>query len=269
VRNFDRAARDAGVPDEQIAWSRYALCASIDDVVLNTPWGAESGWSQNSLINTFDRQVASGTGFFDLLRRLIDNPGIHLPVIELLYTCLALGFMGLHRHTPRGPAELEKLREDTYAVITRQRPPAEAGLSPHWQGVAAPYRPKRATLPVWVVGSAALAVIAGLFVWFSSSLNASSDDLFERMMRAPPAQMPQLARSAPVAPPPPPPPPPSRGHSTNCASSSSRRSTRSWSPCSAPTRRRSCASTTPACSPRAAPPCSRSSCRCCIASARR
>ena len=28
--------------------AHYALCASIDDIVLNTPWGATSGWANQA-----------------------------------------------------------------------------------------------------------------------------------------------------------------------------------------------------------------------------
>ena len=136
------------------------------------------------------------------------NPGSFLPVLELMYLCLSLGFMGRYRLAPRGPGEVEKLREDLYAIIARQRQAAEPELSPHWMGAQAPYRPSRATLPVWVVGVAGLAAMAGLFVWFSGNLNAASDDLFARMMNAPPQHMPAIVRTAAVVPPPPPPPPP-------------------------------------------------------------
>jgi type VI secretion system protein ImpK len=57
---------------------------------------------------------------------------------------------------------------------------------------------------VWVAASAALAVAAALFVWFSLNLNAASDELFTHMLNMPPTKMPQLARVAPVDPLPPP-----------------------------------------------------------------
>lgn len=211
IRAFEAEARQGGVPEEQIAWARYALCASLDDAVLNTPWGAESAWSQNSLVNTFHREVQSGTRFFDLLKQLEQNPGVYLGLLEVMYMCLSLGFMGVHRHSPRGPAILERAREDVYTVVMRQRGAAEAGLSPHWQGVNAPYKPSRASVPVWVVGCVGLAVLAGLFALFSSGLSDASGDLFDRMMAAPPAAMPSIARVAAVVPPPPPPPPPGPG----------------------------------------------------------
>ena len=40
MRDFEQRARDAGVPLELLRPAHYALCASLDDVVLNTPWGS-------------------------------------------------------------------------------------------------------------------------------------------------------------------------------------------------------------------------------------
>jgi type VI secretion system protein ImpK len=150
--------------------------------------------------------VRSGERFFDLLTQLRQNPGTFLPVLELMYLCLSLGFQGRYRLSPRGPGELDRLREDLYTIITRQRQAADPALAPHWLGVPAPYQPARAIVPTWVLGAGALAVIGGLFVWFSTGLNAASDDMFTQMLGAPLAHMPQITRAAPVRPPPPPPP---------------------------------------------------------------
>ena len=201
---FEQRVRNLGIPSEQLPWAHYALCASLDDAVLNTPWGSTGIWAARSLVSTFHQEVRSGERFFELLSQVRQHPGRFLPVIELMYLCMSLGFQGQYRLSPRGPAELDRLREETYALIVRQRQPTEPDLSPHSQGIAAPYRPMRATIPVWVAASAALAAIAGLFVWFLLSINGTSDKLFSRMLNLPPAQMPQLARSAPIEPLPPP-----------------------------------------------------------------
>ncbi len=131
------------------------------------------------------------------------NPGQFLPVIELMYLCMSLGFQGQYRLSPRGPAELDRLREETYALIRRQRQAAEVDLSPHWRGVAAPYRGARMIVPVWVAASAAVAALALLFIYFSMNLGTAADAAFASMIEAPPAQMPQIIRTAPVVPPPP------------------------------------------------------------------
>ncbi|WP_158743539.1 type IVB secretion system protein IcmH/DotU, partial [Acidisphaera sp. L21] len=211
IRAFEQRARDTGVPMEQLRPAHYALCASLDDVVLNTPWGSAGGWDARSLVSTFHQEVRSGKRFFDLLKQMKDNPGKFLPVLELMYLCLSLGFIGQYRLSPRGPGEIDSIREETYAIIARNRAAANPELSPHWQGVSAPYRASRARLPIWVAAVAGLAVVGGLFLWSTTRLNASSDDLYARMLAAPPATMPTIARAAVVQPPPPPPEPPLPG----------------------------------------------------------
>src|SRR5215208_3969218 len=203
MHNFERRVRDLDLPRELLPPAHYALCASIDDDVLNTPWGSTGVWDAHSLVSFFHKGTVSGERFFQLLAQMRQNPGLYLPVIELMYLCMSLGFQGQYRLSPRGPAELDRLREETYAVIVRQRQAPEPELSPHWKGVAAPYRGIRMSVPVWVVASLALAVLAGLFVWFSMTLNAASDNLFARMQAVPPSRMPDIVRTAPVQPPPP------------------------------------------------------------------
>ena len=205
IRAFEQASRDAGIPLDQLRPAHYALCASLDDVVLNTPWGSSGAWAARSLVSTFHQEVRSGERFFDLLSQLRQNPGTLLPVLELMYFCLSLGFQGRYRLSPRGPGELDRLREDLYTIIMRQRQAADPALAPHWQGVPAPYRPARFVVPAWVMGAVALAAIGGLFIWFSTGLNAASDTVFAQLLGAPLAHMPQIARPAPVRPPPPPP----------------------------------------------------------------
>jgi type VI secretion system protein ImpK len=212
MRDFERRAREAGVSTDQLRPAHYALCAAIDDAVLATPWGAASEWRARSLTASFHpeprgQEGRAGERFFDVLTRLRQDPGKFLPVIELMYACLSLGYMGRARRMPQGAAEIERLRADTAAFIAAQRPAVSQDLSPRWHGVAAPFRRTRAALPVWVVVAIALALCGGLFAWASASLNAASDGQFARMLQAPPAQMPRIERSTQVAPPPPPPAP--------------------------------------------------------------
>jgi type VI secretion system protein ImpK len=207
IRRFEEVARAKNIPMDQLRPAHYALCASLDDVVLATPWGSQGAWAQRSLVSTFHQEVRSGERFFDVLGQLRQNPGGFLPVLELMYFCLSLGYMGRYRLSPRGPAEIDKLREDTYAVIRRQRPVTETGLSPHWVGITAPYRAKRFSIPVWVVAVIALGVLAAAYATFLFSLGRSSSAQFEALVTAPPAAMPSIVRAAPVVAPAEPPPP--------------------------------------------------------------
>ena len=214
IRVFEQEARDKGVPLEQLRPAHYALCASLDDIVLSTPWGSSGTWGQRSLVSTFHQEVRSGERFFDVLKQMSDNPGRFLPVIELMYICMSLGFMGRYRLSRRGIGDINRIREETYAVIARQKKAAEPALAPHTKGVNAPYRPARFVVPLWVAAAAGLGIVGALFLWFSISLNAESDTVYARLQGAPPDRMPTITRTpvvepAPVVAAPPPPPEPS------------------------------------------------------------
>jgi type VI secretion system protein ImpK len=210
VRRYEQVLRDARIPLEQIRTSHYALCASLDDVVQNTPWGTRGPWADASLSSTFHQEVRSGERFFDLLTRLCQNAGKYLPVIELMYLCISLGMQGRYRLSPRGPAELDRVREETYVIILRQRGAAERALSLHWQGISAPYRPLRMELPVWLTALIALGLLGLAYALISFGLSAESDRLFEAGQSLPPIAMPSIDRSAPPKPLPPAPQPPSK-----------------------------------------------------------
>ncbi|MGO4728589.1 MULTISPECIES: type VI secretion system protein TssL, long form [unclassified Inquilinus] len=207
MRRFEKALRDQSLPMEQIRLSHYALCASIDDVVQNTPWGSRGPWADASLVSTFHQEVRSGERFFDLLGQLRQNLGMFLPVVELMYLCMSLGMQGRYRLTARGPAELDRVREETYVAIMRQRQPVERGLSVHWKGVTAPYRPLRSLLPVWVAALLGIGFVVLLYVLLSYGINGASDRLFDAARSLPPGQMPTIERTAPPKPLPPAPRP--------------------------------------------------------------
>ncbi len=203
LRRFEETMRQSGIPMELIRASHYAICASLDDVVRNTPWGSQGPWAAISLVAAFHGEVRSGERFFDLLKQLSQNQGKFLPVIELMYVCMSLGMLGRYRLTPNGPAELERLREEIYVLIMRQRRPAERALSPHWEGISAPYRPLRAVVPIWVAAIGGIGFVGLLYALLSFPLNDASDRLFDIAVALPPDHMPAITRAAPPAPLPP------------------------------------------------------------------
>ena len=209
VQAFEQAARAAGVTEDQLDKGRFAICASIDDLAQATPWGGDGGWASRPLVLSFrdvlrsTQGVQSGVGFFRLLDEVKVNPGTELHVLEVMYLCLSLGFQGQYRASRQGPAELDRIREDVYTIIVRQRQAAAAELSPHWRGIKSPYKAIRTMVPSWVIAAVSLGLIALLFVWFSTSLSAASDSMFARLLAAPLGHFPQIVRAPAVRPPPP------------------------------------------------------------------
>jgi type VI secretion system protein ImpK len=212
IRSFEQAAGRAGIDRDMVIRARYVLCASLDDVAQSTEWGRDGVWASRPLVSGFREGirgyegVQSGVGFFRLLNDAKRSPGNEMPLLELMYLCLSLGFLGELRVDARPMAALDRVRQDLYAIIANQRHAGDPALSPHWQGESVPYQPPRAVVPGWVLGAAAAALLGGLFIWFSARLNAASDDVFDRMLSAPLVNMPQIARAQAVRPPPAAPP---------------------------------------------------------------
>ncbi len=206
IRAFDGRAEKAGVPADLVRRASYALCASLDDLVLNTPWGARGAWADKPLVASFHAAVGPDR-FFDLLRQAQEKGPAFRPVLELMYLCLSLGLMGQFRRLPDGTAEIEAFRAETATVLARQVPPPAPELAAHWRGVAAPFRARRTRFPLWVAASLGVAVVGGLFLLLSLRLNEESDALFGRMLAAAPSHMPVVTRQAVPAPPPAAPPP--------------------------------------------------------------
>ena len=208
LRAFEGDARNIGATAEEIRAAHYVISAALDDVVLSTPWGAQSAWAQKSLVSTFHQETRSGERVFDLLAGMSKDPGRYKGALEVTYMALALGLQGKYRLMPRGTAELDRVREGLYQLLTQLRGNWERDLSPHWRGVDAPHRGQSRAVPGWVAFALAAALLGGGWYWLSNGLGASADGLYQRMAALPPGALPSIDRSAPPVPPAPPPPPP-------------------------------------------------------------
>lgn len=174
VRAFEERARQAGVPAEDVLAARYALCTVIDEAVLNTPWGAQSGWAGQSLLVTFHREAQGGEKFFQLLDRLLGEPQRYLGLLELWYVCLSLGFEGRYRLDERGAARLADIRRDLIQRIDQLRGRMDPALSLHWKGVEDRRNVMLRMVPLWVIAAAAAAILIGAWVFLNSRLSDRS-----------------------------------------------------------------------------------------------
>jgi len=207
LRQFETDARDAEVPADQVRAAHYCVAAALDDVALATPWGAASGWGARSLVSTFHQEVRSGERFFDLLTGMQKDPGRYRQALEVAYLCLALGMQGRYRLASGGPAELDRIREGLFQLLTQIRGPWERELSPRWRGADAPNRPRRRGVPPWVAAPVTLVLLCLGYAGVSWALNGRTDDLYARLAALPPGAVPAISRSAPPQLPAPPPPP--------------------------------------------------------------
>src|SRR3954454_18179533 len=114
--------------------------------------------------------------------------------------CLALGFEGKFRLRAQPGESLAGLREELDAILARLRGPQPAELSPHWRGVEAAHRPLREVVPLWVVGTATLGLLALIYVALLLRLGAYADRLGPAVAGLPPQGEVQIVPAGAAAP---------------------------------------------------------------------
>lgn len=183
IKTFETKAKESGIKPEAVIASRYALCAALDEAVLNTPWGSESAWPQRTLLSVFHNETSGGEKFFMLLERMKEQPAENLYMLELMYILLSLGFEGKYRVIHRGRDTIEKIRDDLFSTIRRQRGEYERGLSPSWQGLGKVKNSLAQYLPMWVIASVVGAILfvsySGFRIWLYNVSSPVVDKLDE------------------------------------------------------------------------------------------
>lgn len=186
IRGFETDALATGLDTRSLRAARYALCATVDDLVLSTPWGMQSSWTRQSITSVFHNEVIGGERFFDILEQMQADLGHHAPVVELMYLCTSLGFEGRYRVLPRGVAALTDLREGVYRTLRGRKGDFERELSPHWRGLATGAMKFLRDIPIWarLLATALLALL--LYMLFSFVLAGISDAAFAELASLPP-----------------------------------------------------------------------------------
>lgn len=182
LNDFSRKAKSLGFGDGVIHDATYILCTAIDEAVLNTPWGEQSGWSQNSLLSIYFGNVAGGNSFFDRLKKLGEDPSKNHQLLGLMYYALALGYQGRYRSDPNAPAKLSQIRQWTAEKI---RPfiqlQSDPYLSPRWEGIKQRKSLLPSFLPMWLIGVATLGLLLATFSFFFFNLTYASGNVIDKM----------------------------------------------------------------------------------------
>lgn len=181
IKIFEDTARERGCKPEAVLAGRYALCTFIDEVVLSTPWGANSQWSQRTLLSTFHREGWGGEKFFAILDRVGQDPVNNINLIELLYVILLLGFEGKYRVEDRGKQEVNAIQDRLYQLIRTQRGDVNQEMSPHWRGVKDLRNPLQRFVPLWAVAVGAAALLLATYMGFSLKLSGETAPVIEEL----------------------------------------------------------------------------------------
>jgi len=160
IRKFETLAKEHHIKPEIVLAARYLLCVALDEAVLNTPWGAESAWTQRTLLSIFHNETHGGEKFFMILDRMRERPAENLDILELIYLFLSLGYEGKYRVVSRGREKIEQIRDELFRQIRSQRGSYERTLSPSGEGLGKIRNTLTEYVPLWVIAS----VVAGILL---------------------------------------------------------------------------------------------------------
>jgi type VI secretion system protein ImpK len=183
IEDFEKRMRGESVNPDQTEMAKYAICATADDIVQHIPSEERHVWTQYSMLSRFFGERVGGVKFFEKLDQAKMDPSANYPVLELQYACLALGFQGVHRTSPNGPATLQMLQRNLYELLRKVRPKVKDDLSPNWRGQSLPSSVATFRIPFWALAALAAALLFGLFVTLRILLSGNADTVTDEMRR--------------------------------------------------------------------------------------
>ncbi|PJI84226.1 type VI secretion system protein ImpK [Yoonia maricola] len=163
IATFVQNCQGKGIAPDDIEVARYALAATADDIVQTIPGNDPQYWQQFSMAAELLNDRSAGIGFFARLEEVIAFPQQRGHVLELMLTCLALGFEGKYRADPNGPVMLSRLRQEVYHRLRAVTPRVTDEMSHKWVPVVLGGRRSGANVPMWVFGAIGGAMVVALF----------------------------------------------------------------------------------------------------------
>jgi type VI secretion system protein ImpK len=106
-------AHDAGVAQADIDEALFAFSAWADELLLTTQWDGAAQWQRHLLQRRYANVSNAGVLFYDRLAQL--TPA-QLPVREVFFICLALGFGGRYAYD-RNQKTLTDIRRTNLAML--------------------------------------------------------------------------------------------------------------------------------------------------------
>jgi type VI secretion system protein ImpK len=174
-RALETRARQSEVPEPNVALAKYAIVAFVDEMILTSDWTAvKDVWAGRPLQLEYFNEFAAGENFFEKLATLRNTEDSKkIDVLEVYYTCLALGFKGMHGDLS-GMEKLKLLIESIGREIRKARSgkTEDNTLSEAWNPPdAVPALVKR--FPAWVIAAICGALLLILFLVLTFLLEGS------------------------------------------------------------------------------------------------
>ena len=175
-QKLERQARTEGNSEEDLKAVRYALCALIDETILNSRWSFRDQWKDRPLALDYFDDLVAGEHFFDLLGRVRKKGRTKVELLEVFCLCLIVGFQGKYKGT--GREELAQATRDLVSEAVSLRG-GRSPLAPHWKIPEERVEHPVASVPRWALFAAggSLALVALVYLVFRLWLDSAAAGL--------------------------------------------------------------------------------------------
>ncbi len=196
AKAFEKQLNEVRLSAEDNAKARFAVLATLDDIVQNLPGGASSDWARQSLVVQSFGQGFGGEQFWTILDSLLARPAANRDLLELYQACLAVGFQGRYRTLPDARAQLDAKMGQTFSALEGIEARPENDLVPQWQGVPTPVRKVGWGARFIAAAAAVLAVLLVVFFGMKLWLDSRDEAAWTALRNVPPQTQAQIDRVA-------------------------------------------------------------------------
>ena len=199
ISKFEKIA-DRLYPESVSQSAKYAVCATIDDVIQNVPGSEVDGaqWAQRNMVVTFFKENFGGDRFLNFIKEVVKKPRQNKDLIELLHSCLAAGFEGRFRSMIDGQSRKTAAMTELFSNMEHLRGLSQTEMVQNWRGENSPRKSK----DVWGLVTLAAAIVAFIsflvFLFFTAVLLTTGGEAKTRIASVFPDESVTLNRYAPV-----------------------------------------------------------------------
>ena len=181
IAAIDEEVRNLGYDNAAQLSFRYCLCTFIDESIMATPWGAQSLWSERSMLSVYHQETWGGEKFFTILSRMMMEPETYKEMLEFLYLCLSLGFKGKYGVMQDGNQQINQLIINLHRILREQRgDPPEQLIDAEQNIYTKKYRIKR-QLPLSAVWIGLTAVLGVAYFFYATRLGNVTTDVLKQL----------------------------------------------------------------------------------------
>lgn len=182
INRFQTTVSTKGYSADHVLASRYALCATFDDIISTTSWGGHGQWEAYRLRTAFNNNESASYERFFLILERITKDSSYLDLMEFMYICLSLGFKGHYRDSDSNQQQLEQITDALYKHIRTQQLNFSKTLSPFpLRLTTLTTTPTVQNTVLDIVGITAITVLA-IFIGLGYMLNSISNQTYQELI---------------------------------------------------------------------------------------